>query len=74
MTDAQTVYREGTRIRATAGQGYSDRVSDDTIREHITQAGGDAEDIAFAEAVLAIRRYERTVRPQRHDGEHEVIR
>lgn len=55
-----TVWREGSRIRATNGIGYSDRVTDEQIEGHI--ANHDLDDVewhAFAIAVLAIRAYER---------------
>lgn len=60
-----TVYREGDRIRDTEGTGYHDRVSDEAIVEHIRTVDTTRphlEFIAFAEAVLAIRRFERMVR------------
>jgi hypothetical protein len=59
----QTVWREGDRIRATDGTGYGDRVSDDEIRNHISMydesTSADPEFVSFAEAVLAIRAFER---------------
>lgn len=61
-----TVYREGDRIRASDGTGYHDRVSDDTILEHIRTVdttGRTWEFVAFAEAVLAIRAFERAAPP-----------
>jgi hypothetical protein len=54
----QTVYREGSRIRATNGTGYSDAVNDDTIKVHIEESTQGEEHRLFAEAVLAIRAYE----------------
>lgn len=53
----QTIWREGTRIRRTDGIGYGDQVSDDGIRLHMH--GDDPLHDAFAEAVLAIRAFER---------------
>lgn len=62
MSSKQTVYREGDRIRATDGQGYHDRVTDEEIRGHMPSQGPRAaESDAFARAVLAIREYERAV-------------
>jgi hypothetical protein len=56
----ETIWREGTRIRRTNGAGYGDLVSDEAIREHIrVHDGDDPTFIAFAEAVLAIRAFER---------------
>lgn len=58
----ETVWRESTRIRRADGTGYSDRVSDGMIRAHIEQHEAEPADhrfIAFAEAVLAIRKFER---------------
>jgi hypothetical protein len=58
----ETIWREGERIRRTNGAGYGDLVPDESIREHIDRNGGDPTFVAFAEAVLAIRAFERAVR------------
>lgn len=58
----QTIWREGERICRTDGSGYGDIVSDETIRGHIalhTVEPADRVFVAFAEAVLAIRAFER---------------
>lgn len=67
MSERHTIWREDKRIRATNGMGYADRVTDDDIRGHIANPSGlgGAEMIAFAEAVLAIRKYERLVAERR---------
>lgn len=54
-----TVYRDGHRIRDSKGTGYVDDVSDREIRAHIIRRHDDFVFVAFAEAVLAIRKYER---------------
>lgn len=56
-----TVWREGDRIRASDGTGYSDRVSDETIQGHIDTAVDYpyVGFVPFARAVLAIRAFER---------------
>lgn len=59
VVTGQTIWREGYRIRRTDGGGYSDRVTDDRIREHIQANLYDPLFIAFAKAVLAIRAFER---------------
>lgn len=53
----QTIWREGNRIRRTDGTGYADFVDDDDIRENID--GTRPLHDTFAEAVLAIRQFER---------------
>lgn len=66
-TRQQTIWREGDRIRRTDGTGYSDRVTDDQIRKHIAShataqdanVDPDSLFVPFAEAVLAIRAFER---------------
>ena len=65
----QTVYREGSRIRATNGMGYSDAVSDEDIEQHLHEERNDTTFIAFANAVLAIREYERAARAGESTGE-----
>lgn len=59
MTAKQTIWREGDRIRRTDGTGYSDFVSDENIRANIDSDHCDPLHDAFAEAVLAIRAFER---------------
>ena len=57
----ETIWREGNRIRRTNGGGYGDLVSDLDIRRHIRDHNEDDDPtfIPFAEAVLAIRAFER---------------
>jgi CRISPR/Cas system type I-B associated protein Csh2 (Cas7 group RAMP superfamily) len=60
----ETIWREGDRIRRTNGAGYGDLVSDLEIRRHIRDHAEDDDPtfVAFAEAVLAIRAFERLTR------------
>lgn len=58
------VWREGKRIRRSNGTGYGDTVTDDQIRQHITDArvklpADELGFIVFAEAVLLLREFER---------------
>lgn len=61
--DTQTVWREGDRIRSQDGTGYSDRVTDRSICEHIRRNRIEGESspgfIDFALDVLSLRRAER---------------
>lgn len=55
----QTIWREGDRIRRTDGTGYADFVTDDDIRANVARGHRDPLHDSFAEAVLAIRAFER---------------
>lgn len=60
MSDVQTIWREGNRIRRTDGTGYSDRVTYHQILDHIEGNDGvDPLSVPFARAVLALRAFER---------------
>lgn len=67
-----SVWREGDRIRAADGTGYSDRVSDEAIWEHIGESAKthNVEHLGFAIAVLRLREQERATAPSAEAHAH----